>query len=101
MKDEDIKKIFSVAWVKERKILVGTVAVIAVIGFIIFITVYESDYAKCIKEVEREKDVCLYQGTGCVEGYPCALKCYEDSLCKKNCLKKAREKQRHFCEKPE
>ena len=52
MKDEDIKKkfedikkkledikkifskIFSVAWVKERKILVGSVAVVAVIGLI-------------------------------------------------------------------
>ena len=77
MKDEDIKKIFTVAWVKERKILVGTVVMIAVIGFIIFIKVYESDYARCIKQVEREKDVCLYQGYA-LDG----VKCYKDSLYK-------------------
>ena len=55
-----MKKIFSVAWVKERKILVGTVAVIAVIGFIIFIQVKENaDYAKCIKQGEEEYIACL------------------------------------------
>ena len=60
MKDEDIKKIFSVAWVKERKILVGSVVVVAVIGLIIFIQGKEdADYAKCMKKVEEQYMDCL------------------------------------------
>ena len=59
MKDKDIKKIFTVAWVKERKILVGTVAVIAVIGFIIFI---QGKEGRCMKQVEEEYKACLDDG---------------------------------------
>ena len=71
MKDEDIKKIFSVAWVKERKILVGSVAVVAVIGLIMLIATQPSASElraiateQCMEKIERKYDECLKMAGG-------------------------------------
>ena len=70
MKDEDIKKIFSVAWVKERKILVGSVAVVAVIGLIMLIATQPSASElraiateQCIEKIERKFKDCFESAT--------------------------------------
>jgi len=64
MKDEDIKKIFSVAWVKERKILVGSVVVVAVIGLIMLIATQPSTTEQCMEKIERKYDECLKRAGG-------------------------------------
>ena len=83
MKDKDIKKIFSVAWVKERKILVGSVVVVAVIGLIILVATLPSASElramateRCLERIESHYERCFLTATG---GY--FIK--EDSL--KNC----------------
>jgi len=54
---EDIKKIFTVAWVKERKILVGTLTTIIVAGLIFFIVTWEDE---CTKEANSFLQTCVY-----------------------------------------
>ena len=59
MKDEDIKKIFTVAWVKERKILVGSVVVVAVLSLFIWIVTLPSAYEQCVEESKATAKLCF------------------------------------------
>ena len=72
-KFEDIKKIFTVAWVKERKILVGTLTTIIVSGLIFFIVSRELETV-CFASASLELiNYCNGTGLGVME-------CLESSI---------------------